>query len=57
MIKGLYFKLNTRNPRHEEIHRFFIDETENLGIDKIRLLQLLIRLYKVQKVLEDNKND
>lgn len=55
MIKGLYFKLNQENPHDEEIYKFFINETKRIGINKINLLHLMIRIYKARKILEDEK--
>lgn len=45
MIKGLYFKLNVDNETDNEIYRFFITESKKLGINKIKLLKILIGLY------------
>ena len=56
-IKGLYFKLNIDNPNDEEIYNFFINETKRSRINKIKLLHLMIRIYKARKVLEDDTND
>ena len=56
VIKGLYFKLNMDNPNDKEIHDFFIDETKRYGINKIKLLHIMIRAFKVHRILED-END
>lgn len=56
MIKGLYFKLNIDDPTDKSIYHFFIKESKEAGISKIKLLYRMMCIYKARKVLED-END
>ncbi len=52
-IKGLYFKLNIDKPIDKDIYNFFIQESKEIGIDKISLLFKMMCLYKEMKLLQE----